>query len=145
MTTLVDHDQTLYSYLASCTALMAAISNRLYGGSLQLPAGVTQAQKLLLFACDGGPGDPDIPMKVNRFQFYCYGATPAEARMVFRELFDALHRKGRTDVTITTGVKHLLSWGELVSGPNDFAEPELNFPRVVCAFNVRFGERVETW
>lgn len=143
--TLIDHNLTLYTFLASQTALMTAISNRLYGGSLQIPDGMTQAQTALLFACDGGPGDRDIPMASRRFQFYCYGATNTEARTVFRELFDALHRKGRTDVTITTGVKHLLSYGELVAGPSDLAEPELGWSRVVCAFQVRFGERVTTW
>lgn len=145
MTTLVDHDLTLYTYLYGCTALMAAISNRLYGGTLQIPDGMTQAQTALLFACDGGQGDRDIPMALKRFQFYCYGAMNTEARTVFRELFDALHRQGRTDVTISTGVKHLLSYGELVAGPNDMPEPELGWPRVVCAFQVRFGERVATW
>lgn len=143
--TLVDHNATMYAYLSGCTDLMAAISSRLYGPPIGIPVGMTEAQACLLFSCDGGPGDRNIPMQTKRFVFYCYGATQAEAHTVFRHLFDALHRRTRTNVTASTGVKHLLSWGELETGPTDLPEPELDWPRVVATFRVRLGERATTW
>jgi len=143
--TLIDHNATMFAYLSGCTDLMTAIASRLYGPPIGIPTGMTAPRACLLFSCDGGPGDPDVPMVTKRFVFYCYGTTQAEAQTVFRHLFDALHRKTRTDVTISAGVKHLLSWGELETGPTDLPEPELGWPRVIATFRVRLGERVEGW
>jgi len=150
MPTLVDHNATLFAYLTSCASLCSTLGHtpsvqRIYGPPAGIPAGITQPVPLLLFSCDGGPGDPHIPMATLHYTFYCYGATQAGAHTVFRELFDALHRRSRTDVTITTGVKHLLSWAELENGPLDLPEPQLDWPRVVCSFTVRFAERQENW
>lgn len=148
--TLIDHNETMYKYLTGCTALCTALGHtstvqRIYGPPLGIPRNITEPLPLLLYSCDGGVGNPDIPMASLRFSFYLYGRTQAGARTIFRELFDVLHRKTRTDVTVSTGVKHLLSWGVLEAGPSDLPEPELLWPRVYCAFRVRFGEWVEAW
>ena len=65
---------------------------------------------------------------------------------MFRELFDALHRKGRTDVTVSHRRQ-----APAVAGANSWPARTISQSqnwvgrRVVCAFQVRFGERVATW
>ena len=142
MTTRIDGDLLMYKYLTSVTALMTAVTNRIYGPPLGVPAGITEPKTFIKFACDGGPGHPDIPMASERFIFHCYGATQSEAQGVFRALFDALHRVGRQAVTTSTGVTALLRRADLESGPTDLPELELGWPRVVAFFRVIYGERV---
>ena len=141
MTTRLDSDSIMYGYLTSVTALMTATGNRIYGPPLGVPAGITEPKTFIKFSCDGGPGHPDIPMSSERFSFSCYGSKQSEAQSVFRALFDALHRVGRQEVTISVGVTALLRRADLESGPMDLPEPELGWPRVVCAFRVVFMER----
>lgn len=141
MADLIDYDLTLYKLLTADTALMTATSNRVYGPPLGLPAGMSQAQAALVFASDGSEPHADAPFLVVRFTVYCYGATQTGARDVFRALYDVLHRRGRTEVTASTGVKHVLAWARLESGPADIPEPEIDYPRVVAAFRVCLRER----
>lgn len=145
MPTRVDGAQLVYKYLTGVTALMTETTNRVYGPPLGIPPGITAPCKFLRFAGDGGAGNPDVPMASERYTFNCYGATQTEAQSVARVLIDALDRKGRTEVTVATGVKSLLRWAGIEMGPADLPEPDTGWPRVVLAFRVLYGERAVNW
>lgn len=145
MPTRVDGSLLMHTYLKSVSALMTATSNRVYGPPLGVPPGISAPCKFVRFANDGGPGHPDLPMASERFTFNCYGSTQIEAMEVARILVDALNRLGRTEVTISAGVKNLIRRVDLEMSPADLPEPETKWPRVVCAFRVVYGERVVSW
>lgn len=142
--TRLDGNQVMYKLLTAQLALMSACGNRLYGPPLGIPPGMTAPDKAVVFEGDGGPGHETLPMAAERFTFYCYGATQAEAQGVFGALFDALHRRGYTQVAYAPGVTALFRRGDLDMGPADLPDPGTNWPRVVSAFRIVFGERAMT-
>jgi hypothetical protein len=127
-------------YLATCTTLMTAVSNRIYGGSLDTPHGITAACKYIAFANNGGPGHPNVPMADERFTFHCFGTTQQEAHATFQSLFDATHRQGNKRVTLSAGHVALIRRFELESGPTDLPDAGTGWPRVVCAYRVAYYE-----
>ena len=145
MATRIDGLNLLYTYLTGITALTTETDSRIYGTGGGIPPGISEPLKMITIASDGGPGDPDIPMAMQRFTFSCYGPTLEDAHSVFTVLFDALHRLGRHEVTISGSDVGLLQWAELEMGPADVPEPELGWPRVVCAYRVIFYERLKSW
>lgn len=145
MPTRVDGALLVYKYLTGVTALMTEVSNRVYGPPLGHPPGITAPCKFLNFACDGGLGNPAVPMAAERFTFHCYGAVQIDAQSVARVLCDALQRKGRAEVTVATGVKNLLRRADLEMGPADLPEPDTKWPRVILAFRIVYGEWAVNW
>lgn len=140
MANRLDGNKLLYKLLSGTGALMTECTNRVYGPPLGIPTGMTAPEKAVVFENDGGPGHPDIPMASERFTMYCYGADQVEAGSVFRTVFDALQRKGFTQVAYATGVTALVRRIDLEMGPADMPDPGTNWPRVVCAWRMLYGE-----
>jgi hypothetical protein len=135
-----DGDTIVMKYLQSCATLMTEVSSRIYGGSLDTPPGINEAKKYIAFVGDGAPGHQDIPMADERFTFHCYGASQLEARSVYNNLLDALHRAANKRPTISTGKTALIRSAMLVMGGQDLPDPGTNWPRVVCAFQIVYYE-----
>lgn len=143
MATRLNGNRILYKILSGSTTLMTECSNRVYGPPLGIPPGMSAPAKALVFANEGAPGHPDIPMASERFMMYCYGAEQPEAINVFRTVFDLLHRKGTTVVTYDTGVTVLVRRIDLEMGPVDLPDPGNNWPRVVCAWRMVYSEKAQ--
>ena len=140
--TRISTDFLLYTYLAANTALMAALdatTNKLYGGQLGVPPGVGEPKNFIVFANDGGPGHPDIPMVTERFIFHCYGANLSSLETVYGKLHDALQRKGMSRHTIATTTQ-VIRRADRLYGPHSIPEPELGWPRKVVGFSIVFCE-----
>ena len=145
MPTQVNQNLMLYNYLTSVSALTTEVGHssgtpRIFGPPLGIPAGITAPCKFLIFGDDGGAASPDVPVADVRITCYCYGATQSEAQSVFRALHAALHRAWDKRITLATGSVAVLRSANKETGPVDMPEPELGWPRVVCAYRVRFCE-----
>jgi len=145
MATQVNQNLMLYNYLTSVSALTTEVGHtsgtpRIFGPPLGIPSGITAPCKFLIFGDDGGTANFDVPMADMRTTFYLYGATQSEAQSVYRALHAALHRIQDQRITLATGSVALLRSANKETGPHDLPEPELNFPRVVCAYRVRYCE-----
>ena len=140
MATRLDGNKVMYKMLTAISALMTECGNQVYGPPLGIPTGMSAPAKAVVFENDGGPGHPDIPMANERFTMYCYGGDMVEASSVFRTVFDALHRKGFTQVAYATGVTALVRRIELDMGPVDMPDPGNNWPRVVSAWRMLYKE-----
>ncbi len=139
MPTTIDTTALMLTFLAADTALMAAVSNRIDGPPVGIPEGASEPVPALRITGSGGAGDPDVPVTSERFQADCYGATQEGAMTVYRTLNDALHRaQGRT-VTVGAATWRLI-FAEREAGPDHLPEPELGWPRVVCAYRVTMAE-----
>jgi hypothetical protein len=138
---VIDSAALFYSYLAAQSALVTEIT---VGGKLQLygPPGVPDTwvlSKALVYVRMGGRWSLDIPIWYGTMQVRCYGTTPAQATSVFRVAAPFLHRRGATRVTISGG-QGLLQFGQIISGPDDMIEPEVNWPFVMALVEVHLGE-----
>jgi hypothetical protein len=145
MPALLDSNRLMYLLLTGNVTLCAAVGHvspgtlRIFGPPLGIPSGMTAPAKYIVFANDGGPGNQYTPMGNERFQFYVYGATQTEARSVARSLDDALHRAQNQRVTLTAGSVALLRRADRQVFA-DLPEPEILWPRVVCAYSIVFCE-----
>ncbi len=139
MPTTIDSATLLLTFLAANTALMTYISNRLDGPPLGIPEGAAEPVAALRLSRDGGAGDESLPVSQERFTFHAYGATQEGAGLVFRLLNDALHRAQGQSVTVS-GATWRLIYATRESGPTDLPEPEIEWPRVVCAYRVTMAE-----
>lgn len=139
MATVIDVNELIHAYLSAQANVTAEVSSYIYG-----PPGLPlnfAPRKAIYYEPEGGPGNAYIPMFSQRFMFKCYGATVAEAMAVWRALFDALHREGRTTVAVTGG-NAIIRHGELDAGPTALLEPDLGWPLVWSAFRLVFSERL---
>lgn len=127
------------TFLGANTALMTAVSNRLYGPPGGLPSGMSEPLAAVRMSRDGGAADRYTPLASERFQFDCYGPTQEAAGTVFRALHDALHRAQGQSVTVGAATWRLI-FAERESGPSDLPEPELGWPRIVCAYRITLSE-----
>ena len=130
---------TLLSADATLLAALDATTERIYGGMLGVPSDVKEPKNFVVFANMGGPGHIYIPMAEERFDFHCYGADIEAVQTVFRTLHDALHRLTNSSHTIDSK-RVLVRRADLVTGPRDLPEPEINFPRIVSVFRMIFAE-----
>lgn len=96
-------------------------------------------RKGLFFLGGGGPGDEQIPIARETFDFYCYGDDAKEARAVFIKLRRCLHRRAHTRITIDSEV-YILQYSQLLSGPQDRTDPTEGWNVVYCSFMIQFVE-----
>lgn len=97
-------------------------------------------RKAIMFIGDGGQGDISVPIGRDEFEVYCYGKTSSEARLVYRTLYDFLHRKRNVRVALSGGVTGIFQYGQKISGPQDRVEPEEGWSYVFCSFLIHFIE-----
>lgn len=135
----VDDKLVMLTLLRSETPIASAVGTDTYGdvqvyGPPGLPTTWT-IRKTITFLEDRDPADQDLPRQTSTFQFRIYAPTIGEANELFLVLFETLHRRRATTVTLPSGAKALFQYARLISA-SDEQEPELPWPYVQASFSV---------
>lgn len=144
MTLPIDSSELLYAYLSGQSALISAITETTPGGPvvhLYGPPGVPAnwtIHRAVMFLGSGGPGNDDLPLTVETFQFRCYGPEIWDAVTIYRTLLPTLTRIYATPVAIAGG-EGLLQYARLISGPIHNIDPQTEWPYVMAMFQIHAG------
>ena len=141
--TIPDHIAALRAYLLSAANADAGTEGRIYGAEVPQSEHANMPRRAILLRDAGGyvlPGSQvDIEIGDPRVDILCYGATPFEAKAVWRAVHPHMRRLNREVWSQT-----LLHWARQGGGPNGGIDADTKWPFILSSYQVLASEVVVT-
>ena len=136
--TLIDSAELFYTVLSSDTGLTTLVGEQIYGPPGLPPdhVGLTSA---VMFIGNGGDSNVNVPIGIEEFEVYCYGADAQVARAIYLAVLNALNRKKHRTYSVTGGTA-IFQYAIKQTGPQDRVDPAEGWPFTYASFELHFIE-----